>query len=131
MRKLFFFKRYYEFFHCLKIFFINYRQREGYPEGDFTLFHSLKASEFINSDNYLNLLAQRNEVRCFYFLVFRTFCILFGVWKTVWRFNIIVQTTLWSTFWLEKKIVLFITVFKLIWMVWCTCMLSTAVGHMM
>lgn len=38
------------------------RQREGYPEGDYTLFHSLKASEFINSDNYLNLLAQRNEV---------------------------------------------------------------------
>ncbi|XP_061189741.1 pre-rRNA 2'-O-ribose RNA methyltransferase FTSJ3-like [Saccostrea echinata] len=38
------------------------RQREGYPEGDYTLFHSLKASEFINSNNYLDLLAQSNEV---------------------------------------------------------------------
>ncbi|XP_056008634.1 pre-rRNA 2'-O-ribose RNA methyltransferase FTSJ3-like [Ostrea edulis] len=38
------------------------RQREGYPTGDYTLFHSLKASEFVQSDNYLDLLAQSNEI---------------------------------------------------------------------
>ena len=38
------------------------RQREGYPEGDYTLFHTLKASEFINSENYLQLLSETSEV---------------------------------------------------------------------
>ena len=38
------------------------RQREGYPEGDYTLFHSLKASEFIHSDNYLQFLSEASEV---------------------------------------------------------------------
>lgn len=38
------------------------RQREGYPEGDYTLFHTLKASEFINSENHLELLAEASEV---------------------------------------------------------------------
>lgn len=38
------------------------RQREGYPEGDYTLFHSLKASEFISSENYLQLLSETSEV---------------------------------------------------------------------
>ena len=38
------------------------RHRDGYPEGDYTLFHTLKVSEFITSDNYLELLADASEV---------------------------------------------------------------------
>ena len=38
------------------------RHREGYPEGDYTLFHSLKASELMNSDNHLKLLSEASEV---------------------------------------------------------------------
>ena len=38
------------------------RQREGYPEGDYTLFHTLQASEFIQSDNYLQLFAEASEL---------------------------------------------------------------------
>jgi AdoMet-dependent rRNA methyltransferase SPB1 len=39
------------------------RHRDGYPEGDYTLFHTLKVSEFITSDNYLELLADASEVK--------------------------------------------------------------------
>ncbi|XP_076107166.1 pre-rRNA 2'-O-ribose RNA methyltransferase FTSJ3-like isoform X2 [Mytilus galloprovincialis] len=38
------------------------RQRDGYAEGDYTLFHTLNASEFIQSENYLELLAAANQV---------------------------------------------------------------------
>ena len=38
------------------------RQREGYPEGDYTLFHTLNASEFVSSENYLQLLSETSEV---------------------------------------------------------------------
>ncbi|XP_033747562.1 pre-rRNA 2'-O-ribose RNA methyltransferase FTSJ3-like [Pecten maximus] len=38
------------------------RQRDGYAEGDYTLYHTLKASSFIDSDNYLDLMAQSNAV---------------------------------------------------------------------
>lgn len=38
------------------------RHRDGYREGDYTLFHTLNASEFFASDNYLELLADASEV---------------------------------------------------------------------
>ncbi|KAL3860343.1 hypothetical protein ACJMK2_010479 [Sinanodonta woodiana] len=38
------------------------RQRQGYPEGDYTLFHSLPVSKFLQSDGYLQLLADASEV---------------------------------------------------------------------
>jgi len=38
------------------------RQREGYPEGDLTLFHSLPVTEFFASDNFMELLAQSSEI---------------------------------------------------------------------
>ncbi|KAI8782653.1 pre-rRNA processing protein FTSJ3 [Biomphalaria glabrata] len=38
------------------------RQREGYPEGDYTLFHSLPVTEFLASDSYMELLAQSSEI---------------------------------------------------------------------
>ncbi|KAH9518663.1 pre-rRNA processing protein ftsj3 [Bulinus truncatus] len=38
------------------------RQREGYPEGDYTLFHSLPVTEFFASDNYMDSLAQSSEI---------------------------------------------------------------------
>ena len=38
------------------------KHREGYPEGDYTLFHTLKISEFMKSDNYLQLFAEANEI---------------------------------------------------------------------
>lgn len=39
------------------------RHRGGYPEGDYTLFHSLNVSEFIKQDNFLELLANANEIK--------------------------------------------------------------------
>ncbi|XP_059146415.1 pre-rRNA 2'-O-ribose RNA methyltransferase FTSJ3-like [Physella acuta] len=38
------------------------RQREGYPEGDYTLFYSLPVTEFFASDNFMELLAQSSEI---------------------------------------------------------------------
>ncbi|KAK3603803.1 hypothetical protein CHS0354_042804 [Potamilus streckersoni] len=38
------------------------RQRQGYPEGDYTLFHSLPVSKFLQSEGYLQLLADASEV---------------------------------------------------------------------
>lgn len=38
------------------------RHRGGYPEGDYTLFHTLNVSEFIASDNYLQLLSDASEI---------------------------------------------------------------------
>lgn len=35
---------------------------EGYAEGDYTLFHQLKATDFISSSDYANLLASTNEM---------------------------------------------------------------------
>ncbi|XP_053401741.1 pre-rRNA 2'-O-ribose RNA methyltransferase FTSJ3-like [Mercenaria mercenaria] len=39
------------------------RHRDGYPEGDYTLFHTLNVSDFIESDNYLELLADASEIK--------------------------------------------------------------------
>lgn len=39
------------------------RHRGGYKEGDYTLFHILNASDFIKSDNYLELLADASEIK--------------------------------------------------------------------
>ncbi|CAF1008840.1 unnamed protein product [Adineta steineri] len=38
------------------------RSREGYPEGDYTLYHKLNATKFIEGDNFLDLLATANEI---------------------------------------------------------------------
>lgn len=38
------------------------RHRGGYPEGDYTLFHTLNVSEFISNENYLQLLADASEI---------------------------------------------------------------------
>uniref|UniRef100_A0A0B7A9E8 Putative rRNA methyltransferase n=1 Tax=Arion vulgaris TaxID=1028688 RepID=A0A0B7A9E8_9EUPU len=38
------------------------RQREGYPEGDYTLFFSLPVTQFFSSDSYMDLLAQSSEI---------------------------------------------------------------------
>ncbi|CAL1544573.1 unnamed protein product [Lymnaea stagnalis] len=38
------------------------RLREGYPEGDYTLFHSLPVTEFFASDEFMDLLAQSSEI---------------------------------------------------------------------
>lgn len=38
------------------------RKPEGYAEGDYTLFHRLKASEYIESDHHLEALAEANEI---------------------------------------------------------------------
>ncbi|XP_060070068.1 pre-rRNA 2'-O-ribose RNA methyltransferase FTSJ3-like [Ylistrum balloti] len=38
------------------------RQRDGYAEGDYTLYHTLQASKFIDSENFLDLMAQSNAV---------------------------------------------------------------------
>ncbi|OWF44886.1 pre-rRNA processing protein FTSJ3-like [Mizuhopecten yessoensis] len=38
------------------------RHRDGYAEGDYTLYHTLKVSEFIDSDNHLDLMAQSNAL---------------------------------------------------------------------
>ncbi|CAF2672416.1 unnamed protein product [Rotaria sp. Silwood2] len=38
------------------------RSREGYPEGDYTLYHKLDATKFIQSENFLDLLATANEI---------------------------------------------------------------------
>lgn len=38
------------------------RQREGYPEGDYTLFHSLPATRFFTSEDFMELLAQSSEI---------------------------------------------------------------------
>ena len=39
------------------------RSREGYPEGDYTLYHKLEATKFVQAENFLDLLATTNEVR--------------------------------------------------------------------
>lgn len=39
------------------------RHRDGYREGDYTLFHTLNVSEFFASSNYLELLADASEVK--------------------------------------------------------------------
>jgi len=38
------------------------RQREGYPEGDYTLFHTLAATRFFTSEDFMELLAQSSEI---------------------------------------------------------------------
>ncbi|GFO43166.1 pre-rRNA processing protein ftsj3-like [Plakobranchus ocellatus] len=38
------------------------RQREGYPDGDYTLFHSLPVTEFLASEDYMDLLAKSSEI---------------------------------------------------------------------
>ncbi|KAL4234651.1 pre-rRNA processing protein ftsj3 [Mactra antiquata] len=38
------------------------RHRDGYPEGDYTLFHTLKVSEFLQSKNFMQLLAEASEI---------------------------------------------------------------------
>ncbi|CAF4511876.1 unnamed protein product, partial [Rotaria sp. Silwood1] len=38
------------------------RSREGYPEGDYTLYHKLDATKFIQSENFLDHLATANEI---------------------------------------------------------------------
>ncbi|KAH3711035.1 pre-rRNA 2'-O-ribose RNA methyltransferase FTSJ3-like [Dreissena polymorpha] len=39
------------------------RHRDGYKEGDYTLFHSLPVSQFFASENFLDLLADASEVK--------------------------------------------------------------------
>jgi AdoMet-dependent rRNA methyltransferase SPB1 len=41
---------------------INKRHRGGYPDGDLTLYKKLKVSDFIEKENYLELLANSNEI---------------------------------------------------------------------
>lgn len=38
------------------------RKAEGYSDGDYTLFHRLKATDYINSDHHLEDLAEANEI---------------------------------------------------------------------
>lgn len=38
------------------------RKAEGYADGDYTLFHRLKATEFIQTDHHLEALADANEI---------------------------------------------------------------------
>lgn len=38
------------------------RNRQGYPEGDMTLYHVLPASEFFSSQNFIELLAKSNRI---------------------------------------------------------------------
>ncbi|CAF1560457.1 unnamed protein product, partial [Didymodactylos carnosus] len=38
------------------------RSREGYPEGDYTLYHTLEATKFIQSEQFLDLLATSNKI---------------------------------------------------------------------
>ena len=38
------------------------RHRDGYKEGDYTLFHTLKVTDFFGQDSYLELLADASEV---------------------------------------------------------------------
>lgn len=40
-----------------------FRHREGYAEGDYTLYHVLNASEFLKSEDFLEKLAASNEVQ--------------------------------------------------------------------
>ena len=39
------------------------RHRSGYADGDYTLYHKLNVSDFLHKDNYIELLANCNEVR--------------------------------------------------------------------
>ena len=41
---------------------MNQRHRGGYADGDYTLYHKLKISDFINKENCIELLANSNEV---------------------------------------------------------------------
>jgi AdoMet-dependent rRNA methyltransferase SPB1 len=48
------------------------RNRGGYADGDYTLYHRLNVSDFVTKDNFIELLANSNEV-CRYlrnFLIF-------------------------------------------------------------
>lgn len=38
------------------------RNRGGYPEGDMTLYHVLAASQFVSSENFIELLAKSNRI---------------------------------------------------------------------
>lgn len=38
------------------------KKAEGYPEGDYTLYNKLKVSEFIASNNFIELLGKNNEI---------------------------------------------------------------------
>jgi AdoMet-dependent rRNA methyltransferase SPB1 len=38
------------------------RNRGGYPDGDMTLYHVLAASEFVRSENFIELLAKSNRI---------------------------------------------------------------------
>lgn len=38
------------------------RNRGGYPDGDMTLYHVLNASEFVSSENFIELLAKSNRI---------------------------------------------------------------------
>ena len=41
---------------------LNQRNRGGYADNDYTLFHRLNASEFIKSNNFVELLANSNQI---------------------------------------------------------------------
>lgn len=44
------------------------RNRGGYADGDYTLYHRLNVSDFVSKDNFIELLADSNEVcLCFVF----------------------------------------------------------------
>jgi len=39
------------------------RNRGGYADGDYTLYHKLNVSEFLEKENFIEVLANSNEVR--------------------------------------------------------------------
>lgn len=41
---------------------LNQRNRGGYADNDYTLFHRLNASEFVKSGNFVELLANSNQI---------------------------------------------------------------------
>lgn len=45
------------------------RHRGGYEDGDYTLYHKLNATDFINGENFIELLAKSNEVRVLLFFL--------------------------------------------------------------
>ena len=38
------------------------RHRGGYPDNDYTLYHKLNATDFVQKENFLELLANTNEI---------------------------------------------------------------------
>ena len=48
------------------------RNRGGYADGDYTLYHRLNVSDFVTKDNFIELLANSNEV-CRYLRIFLIF----------------------------------------------------------